>query len=122
MSLALIAIVVASTSQPDSRAPTQVCFEIFADSQGEMARASDPAWRRKARVEIEKARTENNRRRLRLDKDLAEATRRRDRVQRAYGLRVIDKDKFAALCSEIEAEMQQLTLARDTLQIPPCGF
>ena len=121
MFLTPVAIAIASPPPP-SGMPTQACFEIFADSQGEMARASNPAWRRKARVEIEKARTENNRSQSHIDKELAETAKRRDRVQRAYDLKVINKDKFATLCSEIEAEMQQLILARDTLQIPPCGF
>lgn len=102
--------------------PTQDCYEIWADSEGEMARAADPAWRQKTAGSLKRLRAANDRRRARLDVKLARNAARRDRLQHSVDSHTIAEEDFTAARSEIESEARQLTVERDTMQIPACGF
>ena len=119
--LAVALIASPSVSEAPGR-PTQACFEIFADSEGGMARATDPAWREKVRPEIEKLRAENERRRARIDGELAKRARDRDRLQRDYDRGAIHDDDFRSARFELEADVRTLVAERDAKQIPVCGF
>ena len=119
--LLAVALIAPSVSEA-SGVPTQACFEIFADSEGEMARATDPVWREKARPEIEKLRAESERRRSRIDGELAKRARDRDRLQRDYDRGAIHDDDFRSARFELEADVRTLIAERDAKQIPACGF
>jgi hypothetical protein len=120
----LIALtLIASTSVSEApEAPAQACFEIFADSEGEMARATDPAWRKKARPEIEKLRAESERRRSRIDGELAKLARDRGRLQHDYDRGAIHDDDFRSARFELDADVRTLVAERDAKQLPACGF
>lgn len=105
-----------------SQAPTQACLEILADAEGEMGRANDPLWQRRALSEIEKMRAERDRHRSRTDSALAKNSKRRDRLQHDFSRREIREDDFNAARSEIDAEARRLIAERDTQQIPACGL
>ncbi|HWV60307.1 MAG TPA: hypothetical protein VN034_06620 [Sphingopyxis sp.] len=122
MTLFLSVILIAPSVSEASEAPTQACFEIFADSEGEVARSSDPAWREKARPKIEKLRAESERRRSRVDSELAKLRRDRDRLQRDYDRGAIHDDDFKSARFELDADVRTLVAERDAKQIPACGF
>jgi hypothetical protein len=114
----LVAVQAAGAAPP----PTQACFEIFADSEGEMARAQDPAWRRKAVGEIGRMRAEHDRRRASIDRAIAKNAKARDRLQRRFDRAEIAEEDFNAARSELETDTRRLIDERDTRQIPACGF
>lgn len=103
-------------------APTQTCFEVLADSEGEMAQAQDPVWRRKASGELVKMRAEQGRYRASINRKLAQNAKARDRLQQEFDRREIEEDDFNAARSEIETEARRLIAERDTPQLPACGF
>lgn len=119
--LLAVALIAPSVSEA-YETPTKACFEIFADSEGEMARATDPAWRKKARPEIEKRRAESERRRSRIDGELAKRARDRDRLQRDYDRGAIHDDDFKSARFELETDVRTLVAERDAKQIPACDF
>lgn len=114
----LLTLQSAATLQP----PTQACFEILADSEGEMERAQDPVWRRKAVGELAEMRAAHDRYRASIDRTIVKNTRARDRLQRKFDKREIDEDDFNAARSELDAEARRLISERETPQIPACGF
>lgn len=119
--MAPILIFLALQSAPVSE-PAQACFEILADSEGEMARAQNPAWRREAIGKLAKMRAEQDRFRASIDRAIAKNAKTRDRLQMKFDRRDIDEDDFNAARSELETERRRLIAERDTLQIPACGF
>lgn len=102
--------------------PTQACFEILADAEGEMARATDPEWREVAAKELAKMRAESDRRHRGIDAALAKKAKNRDRLQRKFERGEIEEDDFNSERSEIDGEARRLTEERDTHQLPACGF
>lgn len=117
------AVLVAPSPTPSvPQAPTQDCFQILADAEGEMAQAMDPMWRRNALGKIEKLRAENARNRSRIDAALAKNARRRNSLQRHFDHGTVEEEDFNAARSEIEAEARRLMTERDTPQIPACGI
>jgi hypothetical protein len=74
----LLVLQSANAPQP----PTQTCMEILADSEGEMGRAQDPAWRRKAIGKLSEMRAEHDRYRASIDRALARNAKARDQLHR----------------------------------------
>ena len=122
MPLLLAVALIAPSVSEASETPNQACFEIFADSEGEMARVTDPAWRKKTLPEIETLRPAREGRRSRIDGELAKRARDRDRLQRDYDRGAIHDDDFRSARFELETEVRTLVAERDAKQIPACDF
>lgn len=114
----LLVLQSANAPQP----PTQTCLEILADSEGEMGRAQDPAWRRKAIGKLSEMRAEHDRYRASIDRALARNAKARDQLQRELGRREIEEDDFHVARSEFDAVARRLIGERDNQQLPACGF
>jgi hypothetical protein len=118
----LLPFLLALQSANAPRPPTQACLEILADSEGEMARALDPSWRRGAIGKLAEMRAEHVRYRASIDRALAKNANARDRIQRKFDQRHIEEDDFNAARSELDAEARRLIVERDAPQIAECGF
>jgi len=118
----LLPLLLALQSVNASQPPTQACLEILADSEGEMARALDPGWRRGAIGKLADMRAEHDRYRASIDRALAKKANARDRLQREFDRQQIEEDDFNAARSELETEARRLIAERDTPQIAECGF
>jgi hypothetical protein len=88
--------------------PSRSCFEIFADSEDEMPRATDPVWRRTASPETLRMRAENHRRPAQGAALLAKNAKRRDRLQQAFDRRAINENDFGAARLQLETEARGL--------------
>lgn len=118
----ILTILLAAQPIDASQPPTQACFEMLADSEGEMARAQDPVWRRKAVGELAKMRAEHDRYRASVDRAIAKNAKARDRLQGKFDRQEIEEDDFNAARSEFETEARRLIAERDAPQLPACGF
>ena len=118
----ILTILLAVQSVDALQPPTQACFEILADSEGEMARAQDPVWRRKAVGELSKMRAEPDRYRASIDRAIAKNAKARDQLQGKFDRHEIEEDDFNAARSELDAKARRLIAERDTPQLTACGF
>lgn len=118
--LLFLLLILQSANAPP--APAQACFEILADSDGEMTQTQDLDWRRKAVGDLKKMRAEHDRYRASINRKLAQNAKARDRLQQDFHRREIEEDDFNAARSEIETETRRLLAERDNPQLPACGF
>ena len=102
--------------------PTQTCLEILADSEGEMARAQDPAWRREAIGKLAEMRAEHTRYRASINRALARNAKARNQLQREHDRKEIEEDDFNAARTEFDAVARRLIAERDKQTLPACGF
>jgi len=119
--ITLLLLLASSLGAPQALSPpvpSQACFEMLADAEGEMAMAEDPKWRKKTLAEL---RHEHRLRHNRIEAALSEFSNQRDAIQRDFDDGRMPEDDFRSARSEIQREVRLLILERDAEQLPGCS-